>query len=76
MISAAALKDHLMTALATAALLGGGGMLVTHEVDLGRHDERIERIEALDDSIDGLTKELASTREQLVRVEAETGVAK
>lgn len=59
-----------MTALATSALLGGSAMVVKQEVTAARHDERLTRLENLDDSIDDLTKEMARTREQLARVEA------
>lgn len=65
-----ALKDHLMTAIATSAVLGGGTVVITTRVDLARHDERITRIENLSDEMDGLSKELAVTREQLAVVKA------
>lgn len=70
MVSLSALKDHLVTAGASAALLGGAAALIGTKVDIARHDERITRIEKLDESMVSLSKEMASTREALARVEA------
>lgn len=64
------LKDHLVNAVATAAVLGGGAAIIQNKVDLAKHDERITRIEKLDESMDKLADELAETRETLARVEA------
>lgn len=63
-------KDHLFNAVATAAVLGGGAAVIQNKVDLAKHDERIARIEKLDESMDKLADELAETRETLARVEA------
>lgn len=62
-------KDHLFNAVATAAVLGGGAAVIQNKVDLAKHDERIARIEKLDESMDKLADELAETRETLARVE-------
>lgn len=63
------LKEHLVQAVATAAILGGGAALIDTKVDLARHDERIARIEKLDESMELLQGELQTTREALARVE-------
>ena len=65
------LKEHLVTALATTAMLGAGTALVSHQVDLGRHDERITRIEQLDDSMDELSKEMVETRLAVAKMQGE-----
>jgi len=64
------LKDHLLNAVAAAAVLGGGATLIQGKVDLAKHDARITRLERLDESMDKLTDELASTRETLASVKA------
>lgn len=64
------IKDHLFNAVATAAVLGGGAAVIQNKVDLAKHEERIARIEKLDESMDKLADELAETRETLARVEA------
>ncbi|WP_152524699.1 hypothetical protein [Novosphingobium lindaniclasticum] len=64
------LRDHLLPAVATAAVLGGGASIIQTKVDVAKHDERISRIEKLDATMDKLTGELAETRETLARVEA------
>ena len=70
MVSLSALKDHLVTAGASAMLLGGSATLITTKIDIARHDERITRIEKLDETMTSLSKEMAATREALARVEA------
>lgn len=72
-------KDQLITAVATAAILGGGGTLISTRVELGRHDERIERIETLTQEMSELRRELADTRVSLAEIkgnpnEPEAGV--
>lgn len=56
------LKDHLVTAVATAAVLGGGGSIIANKIDIGRHDERISAIENLADELDETQDELRDTR--------------
>jgi hypothetical protein len=64
------LKDQLVNGLAAAALLGGGAAVIDNRVDVARHDERLTRIESLDESMEKLTGEMGRTREQLARLEA------
>lgn len=64
------LKEHLVQAAAAALLLGGGAAIVDNKVDLARHDERITRIEELDESMKALQDDLKVTREELARVSA------
>lgn len=63
------LKDYLIQAVAGATVIAAGASLVGDKVELARHDERIQRIEKLDESIDGLRKDLTDTREQLARID-------
>jgi hypothetical protein len=70
------LKEHLVTALATTAMLGASTALVSHEVELGRQDERIARIEKLDDSMDELSKEMVETRLVVAKMQGEQGASK
>ena len=56
------LKEHLITAVATSALLGGGAALVSARIDLARHDERITRIEKLDERMTKLDDRLVETQ--------------
>jgi hypothetical protein len=76
-----ALRDHLsamlpgaLTALAGAALVGGGNTIIGNKVELGRHDERLIKLERLGDKIDTLggkidafDDKLDRTREELIR---------
>ena len=64
------LRDHVMQSVAAAALLGGGSLLVGGAVQNAEQDTRIERLERLDDKIDDISKNVAETRESVVRLEA------
>lgn len=72
----AGLKDHLIEAVAAAALLGAGAQVVSNTVDLARQDTRIERVEALDAKIDKIADDAAATRETVARLEAKMETAK
>lgn len=67
MISFTAIRDHLVSAAAAAALLGGGTTLITSHVTNGVQNDRIERLEKLNDNVEGLRKELQLTREDFLR---------
>lgn len=72
-----ALKDHLITAVSTAALLGGATTLVSTNITSARHDERIKRVEEAVEAIPAMQKDLRETREGIIRMEAKmeaTGV--
>lgn len=62
------IKQHLAEAVAAAALLGGGAQLVMNTVDIGRHDERLSDVEALNNNVQELRDELADTKVLLVEV--------
>lgn len=64
------IKTHLIQAGATALLVGGSAAVVQTKVDIARIDERVNRIERLDESMTTLARELATTREELARVSA------
>jgi ribosomal protein L13E len=63
------LKDRLIEAAAAAALLGGGATVVGHSVDIARQDARIERVEKLDERLEEIQKDVATTREAVIRLE-------
>jgi hypothetical protein len=64
------LRENLIPAVATAAVLGGGATIIDNKVRISGHEERIKRIEELDKTMDELRGDLRETRETLVRVEA------
>lgn len=64
-----AIRDHLFQVIAGAAVLGGGGMLVTNQVSLARQDERIKTIEAIPATLDEIKKAQATTNERLMAIE-------
>ena len=64
------LRDHVITAVSTAALLGGATTLVTTNTTSARHDERIKRVEDAVDAIPAMQKDLRETREGIIRMEA------
>lgn len=64
-----AIRDHLFQVIAGAAVLGGGGMLVTNQVSLARQDERIKTIEAIPATLDEIKKAQATTNERLAAIE-------
>ena len=45
-------------------------MVMSNKVELAHQDERIQRIEKLDDSMTKLTTDLAATREQMAAINA------
>jgi hypothetical protein len=61
------MRDHVVTAMATAGILGGGGTIIANKVAIGQHETRIEALESLSDKMDALTRELRDTREELIR---------
>lgn len=63
------LKERLIEAAAAAALLGGGSQIVTNSIDLAKHDTRIERLEGVDERLDKMATDLATTRETVIRLE-------
>lgn len=64
-----ALKDHLIQSAAAAALLGGGSLVVTNTIDVGKQESRIARLEKIDDRLEDLQKNVADTRETVIRLE-------
>lgn len=62
-----ALRDHLLTAMASAALLGGGATIITNKVAIGELSVRVAALEELGGKIDGLREDLQKTREELAR---------
>lgn len=62
-----ALKDHLIQALATAALLGGGAAVVDAKVDNARQDVELK---AAAEILPEIQKDVRETREVVIRLEA------
>lgn len=62
-----ALKDHLLTAIATSAILGGGSMLVSAKIDNARQDQQLE---AATKTLPEIQKDVRATRDAVIRLEA------
>ena len=62
-----ALKDHLIQAVAAAALLGGGAALVDAKVDNARQDEQLK---AASEILPEIQKDVRETRDAVIRLEA------
>lgn len=58
----AILKENIVTAIAGASVIAVGTGVVSHEVTLGRHDERLTAIENLSQELDETQDELLATR--------------
>lgn len=63
------LKDRIIEATAAAVLLGGGAQVISTTVDVAKHDERLERVEKIDDRIEIIQQEVSETREAVARLE-------
>lgn len=63
------LKDRLFEAAATAIILGGGAQVVSTSIDVAKHDERLERVEKIDDRMEIIQQEVSETREAVARLE-------
>jgi hypothetical protein len=70
MISAAALKDHLIQALATAALLGGGATVIQSKVDNARQDTELASQRQAMEAIPEIQKDVRATREDIAAMKA------
>lgn len=66
-LSLGALKDHLLQAIATAAVLGGGATLISTKVDNARQDQQLD---ALTKTLPEIQKDVRATREGVIRLEA------
>lgn len=64
------LRDHLLQAVAGAAVLGTGAVVVTGQITDGRHDERIKTIESVAPKVDKILENQALTNERLAKIEA------
>lgn len=63
------LKEHIINAAAATVLIAGGSQIVSTKVELARQDERIQRIEDLNNSVDGLRSDLQRVDGKLERLE-------
>lgn len=63
----AALKEHLITAAATAALLGTGGTMIGLKISDARQDTQLEAAAKL---LPEIQKDVKATREAVIRLEA------
>jgi hypothetical protein len=59
------LRDTLINAVAGTVVLAAGGTIVGLKVNDARQDTRIERLEDLDNSVDGLRGDLARVDKKL-----------
>lgn len=65
----AALRDHIVQAIAGAALLGGGVVLIDSKVENARQDERIKVVEAMPEKLDKIIEGQLTTNERLTKIE-------
>lgn len=63
----AGLRDHLISAAAGAALLGGGATIVATKVSVAVHEQRIGQLEGLSEDIKGLRNDIADLRVEIVK---------
>lgn len=70
MISAAALKDHLIQAIATAALLGGGATIIDSKVDNARQDTELAAQREALRALPEIQKDVRATREDVAAMKA------
>jgi len=62
-----ALRDHLISVVAGAAVLGGSATLISTKIDVTVLTERVDKLEKLNENVEGLRDDLQSTREELIR---------
>lgn len=65
----ASIKETLINAVAATAAIGAGTTIIGNKIELARHDERIGRIERLDNKLDSLTERLDRFNVDLTRVQ-------
>lgn len=63
------LRDHIVQVVAGAALLGGGSFVVSNNIEIARHDERIKTIETIPETLAEIQKSQALTNERLTAIE-------
>jgi hypothetical protein len=63
------LRDHIVQVVAGAALLGGGSFVVSNNIEIARHDERIKTIETIPETLAEIQKAQAVTNERLMAIE-------
>lgn len=62
-----AFRDHLISAASAAALLGGGATIVSTKVDNAVQDQRLAKLETLNDNVERLTGDIADLRVELAK---------
>jgi hypothetical protein len=67
MSALSSLKDHLIQAAATAALLGGGTAVVSNKINDARQDQQITQAAVI---LPEIQKDVKATREAVIRLEA------
>lgn len=63
------LRDHIVQVVAGAALLGGGSFVVSNNIEIARHDERIKTVESIPETLAEIQKAQALTNERLTAIE-------
>lgn len=63
------IKEYVINTVAAAAVLGAGGTVLSTKINDARQDQRIERLEDLDDSVDGLRADLQRVDGKLERLD-------
>jgi hypothetical protein len=62
------LRDTIINAVAGTIVLAAGGTLVGLKVNDAKQDERIARVEQLDDSVNGLRNDIARVDVKIERL--------
>ena len=70
MIMEATLFQKTILAMATASLLGTGGLIMSNTKDLVKHDIRIQHVEQVSAKLDALTDKLAVTNANIAALNA------
>jgi signal transduction histidine kinase len=66
-LSLGGLKDHILQAIATAAVLGGGATLISTKVE---NAQQAEQLTTLTKTLPEIQKDVRATREAVIRLEA------
>lgn len=68
-MSMSALRDHLVSAAAGAALLGGGATIIANRVDIAVTNERLDTLEVLNGNVEKLSDDISDLRVEMAKQE-------
>jgi len=67
------LKDHLVSAAAGAALLGGGATIITNKVDLAANNQKIESLQVIAEDIRDIKGDVQRTKTDVAVIRVTVG---